>query len=258
MTILASGVSVDIESRPVLHDIDFELRPGELLGLIGPNGSGKSTLMRTLVGLARHRAGQILLGGRERSRYSQAELARMIAYLPQDHTVHWPLYVENVVALGREPHLAAFRRPGPEDSRVVAEVMTQTGINEFKGRSIRALSAGERARVLLARAMAVRAPFMLADEPTAALDPRHQLIVMGLLRSHALEGTGTVVVVHDLSLAAQFCTRLYLLNEGRVMAEGAPEFVLNDANIGKAYGVDTVRVNQHGHSLVVPVSVRAE
>ena len=258
MTVAAFGLSVDIDHRSVLHDIDFELRPGELLGLIGPNGSGKSTLIRALLGLQRHRCGRITIGGNARDSYTQRELARTLAYLPQDHTIHWPLFVENVVALGREPHLSAFRGAGAEDQRIIAEVMEQTGINAFRGRSVRALSAGERARVLLARAMAVRASFLLADEPTAALDPRHQLSVMELLRSNAQQGTGTVVVVHDLSLAAQFCSRIYLLNEGRIMAEGPPETVLNDANIGQAYGVETVRISMGRHSLVVPVRVKDE
>jgi iron complex transport system ATP-binding protein len=134
--------------------------------------------------------------------------------------------------------------------------MQETDINAFKGRSVRTLSAGERARVLLARAIAVQAPYLLADEPTAALDPRHQLTVMTLLHRHTRQGVGTLVVVHDLALAAQFCDRVCLLHGGRIMAAGAPNEVLNDDNIATAYGVETVRILVGETSLIVPVGVK--
>jgi iron complex transport system ATP-binding protein len=255
VSLTVANLSVELGHSTILHDVNLQLEPGELVGLIGPNGSGKSTLIRSALGLEKIRSGEISIRGKIRATYTRRELAQLIAYLPQDHTVHWPLDVRSTVELGREPHLGSFQRLGKADFAVVAEVMRQTDTEKFAGRSVRSLSAGERARVLLARAMAVQAPYILADEPTAALDPRHQLAVMDLLRQQARKGTGVVVVVHDLMLAAQFCSRVCLLDEGSVVADGAPEVVLDDANISQVYGVATECVNVGGQSLVIPVAL---
>jgi len=256
MSITVEDLSVSLGGHPVLFDAGMELRSGELLGLIGPNGSGKSTLIRAVLGLQKRDSGKICIDDRDRDAYGRRELARQLAYLPQDHTVHWPMSVEATVALGREPHLGPFGRRSAADREIVERVMRETDVGAFKGRSVRTLSAGERARVLLARAIAVQAPYLLADEPTAALDPRHQLTVMKLLQGHTRQGVGTLVVVHDLALAAQFCDRVCLLHEGRIMAAGRPEDVLNDDNIAAAYGVETVRIRVGDASLIVPVSVK--
>jgi iron complex transport system ATP-binding protein len=255
MSLRITDLSVELGHSTILHDVDLQLESGELVGLIGPNGSGKSTLLRAALGLEKICSGEVSIRGKTRAAYARRELAQLIAYLPQDHTVHWPLDVRSTVELGREPHLGPFQRLGKADFEVVAEVMRQTDTEKFAGRSVRSLSAGERARVLLARAMAVQAPYILADEPTAALDPRHQLAVMDLLRQQACKGTGVVVVVHDLMLVAQFCTRVCLLDKGAVVANGAPEEVLNNANISQVYGVATERVSVGGQSLVIPVAL---
>jgi iron complex transport system ATP-binding protein len=257
MTIKVTDLNVVLGQSSILQGVNLQLKPGELLGLIGPNGSGKSTLIRTVVGLEKIRSGSVAVRDRPRTAYTRQELAQLIAYLPQDHTIHWPLSVASAVALGREPHLGSFQSPGARDFEVIAEVMQQTDTEQFADRSIRSLSAGERARVLLARAMAVEAPYILADEPTAALDPRHQLTVMGLLREQAQQGAGVIVVVHDLMLAAQFCTRICLLDQGSVIADGLPGTVLDDANISKVYGVATERVSVGDQSLVIPVGLVA-
>lgn len=255
MTIRVTDIAVELGHSTILHDVNMDLAPGELLGLIGPNGSGKSTLLRAMLGLVKFSKGSISVRDRARAAYTPRELAQLIAYLPQDHTVHWPLTVASTVALGREPHLGAFQRLHDADFKIISEAMRQTDTDKFADRSVRSLSAGERARVLLARAMAVKAPYILADEPTAALDPRHQLAVMNLLRQQAQKGAGVVVVVHDLMLAAQFCTRICLLDQGAVVADGPPAAVLDDANIRQVYGVATERVTVGGQSLVIPVAL---
>ena len=255
MTIRATDLSVVLGHSTILHDVNIRLEPGELLGLIGPNGSGKSTLLRAVLGLEKISSGAVTLRDRLRADYSRRELAKLIAYLPQDHTVHWPLDVASTVALGREPHLASFQRLRDADLEIVSAAMRQTDTERFAGRSVRSLSAGERARVLLARAMAVQAPYILADEPTAALDPRHQLAVMGLLQQQARKGAGVIVVVHDLMLAAQFCSRICLLDQGGVVAEGSPEAVLDDAHISQVYGVATERITIGDQSFVIPVTL---
>ena len=258
MSLRLVNLCVELGHSTILRDVNLQLDPGELLGLIGPNGSGKSTLIRSALGLVKIRNGEILVRNKLRTAYTRRELAQLIAYLPQDHTIHWPLNVESAVALGREPHLGAFQRLGKADLEVVTEVMRQTDTEKFSGRSIRSLSAGERARVLLARAMAVQAPYILADEPTAALDPRHQLAVMDLLRQQARQGTGVIVVVHDLMLAAQFCSRVCLLDQGSVVADGPPDKVLDAANISQVYGVATERVMVGDQSLLIPVGIAAD
>jgi len=255
MSLRIANLSVELGHSTVLRDVSLQLEAGDLLGLIGPNGSGKSTLIRSALGLEKIHSGEISIRGKMRAAYTRRELAQLIAYLPQDHTVHWPLDVRSTIELGREPYLGPFQRLAKADFEVVEKVMRQTDTEQFADRSVRSLSAGERARVLLARAMAVQAPYILADEPTAALDPRHQLAVMDLLCQQARNGTGVVVVVHDLMLAAQFCTRVCLLDKGTVVADGAPQEVLDDANISQVYGVATERVNVGGQSLVIPVAL---
>ena len=156
--------------------------------------------------------------------------------------MHWPLTVARLVALGRLPHLEPFRAPGVEELAVLRRVMQETDTAVFAARRVGDLSAGERARVLLARALAVEAPFLLADEPVAALDPYHQLHVMELLQARAGAGTGVLVVLHDLTLAARFCDRLILLDEGRIAASGTPKEVLNPDRLKSVYHVEPLDI----------------
>src|SRR6185312_5235057 len=183
----ASSVRLNLGGRPVLCGVDAAVRPGELLGLIGANGAGKSTLLRVLAGLRRPDAGEVRLDGTGLNAIPPARLALARAYLPQEPTAHWALSVEELVGLGRLPH----RRTGPEAAgqAAIARALRRTGTLEFARRRIDALSGGERARVLLARALAVEAPILLADEPIAGLDPLQQIRTMHVLRALAAEGS---------------------------------------------------------------------
>jgi iron complex transport system ATP-binding protein len=163
------------------------------------------------------------------------------------------LTVERLVSLGRLPHLAPFARPGRGDADAIARALARTDMLGLRDRPIDALSGGERARALLARALAVEAPVLLADEPLAALDPAHQIAVMRLLRAEADRGATVIAVLHDLTLAARHCDRLLLLNEGRLVGDGAPRDVLTTARLAVVYGITAWIGEAGGGPLVVPI-----
>jgi iron complex transport system ATP-binding protein len=205
--------------------------------VIGPNGAGKSTLLRTLAGLVPPAAGTVSLKGVPLSQLRSRERARSIAYLPQGGTIAWPLPVADVVALGRLPH---GERPGALSERgrdAVAAAMTQVGLQGLEDRPATELSGGERARTLLARALAVEAPVLLADEPVAALDPRHQLLVLDVLQGRARRGGTVVAVMHDLAFAARFADEIVLLDSGTVRACGTPGEVLTEPLLAASFGI---------------------
>jgi iron complex transport system ATP-binding protein len=254
VTIRCEGLSVDLGGRRVLDGVDLTLEAGALIGVIGPNGAGKSTLARAALGLVPAAAGRVLAGEEDVAHARPADLARRIAYLPQGRELHWPLSVERLVALGRLPHLAPFSRIGAADEAAIAAALAETGMTALRDRVATALSGGERARAMLARALATGAPALIADEPLAALDPGHQIEVMALLQRRARAGGLVVVVLHDLSIAARFCDRLVLLDRGRLVADGAPEAVLTDARLAEVYGISAWRGAADGRPLLVPLA----
>ncbi len=235
MTLNGKGLSLRLGERLVLRSVDFRLEDGELLGLIGPNGAGKSSLLRIIAGLLPPLDGNLELDGRPLGDLSARERARVIGYLPQKSQAHWPVAVERLVELGRIPHLGNWQRPGESDRKRVREVMIQTDTLQFAERPFTALSGGEQARVLLARALASDPRLLLADEPVAALDPAHQMEIMQLLRRHCDQGGSAVVVLHDLALAAHFCDRLQLLHQGETLVSGTPAEVLTADHLERAF-----------------------
>ncbi|HEX4181097.1 MAG TPA: ABC transporter ATP-binding protein [Caulobacteraceae bacterium] len=231
-------LSVDIGARPILSDIAFEARAGEVVGLIGPNGAGKTTLLRALCRLIPARTGTVVWDGHPVDRMDARARALTLAYLPQGQTVHWPLSARRLVELGRLPRLGSLGRPAPADAAAVETAMTQADVAHLADRNVLNLSGGERARVLLARALAVEAPVLLADEPTASLDPYHVLRIMGLLRRSADQGRLVIAVMHELGVVTRFCDRVVLLNDGRKVAEGAPKAVLTPERLREVYRID--------------------
>lgn len=251
MTMLtAQGLHVSLGGQGVLKGVDLAVSAGTVVGLIGPNGAGKTTLLRTLLGLVRPSQGQVSLNGRPLGKVPPRERAQTMAYLPQGGTVAWSLDVMDLVSLGRLPHQSGGGRGDAEGGDAVARAMAATGIEHLARRSVQDLSGGERARVMLARALGGEPAVLLADEPVAALDPYHQLAVMELLVARARAGVAVVVVMHDLGLAARFCDRLVLLNEGRVVGNGAPAAVLMPGALAKTYQVEAV-VGQHEGALTI-------
>jgi iron complex transport system ATP-binding protein len=238
VTITIDGLCAKLGRRPVLSDVSATLQPGKLIGIIGPNGAGKSTLARVMLGLVQPSGGRVLLDGRDVSAIAPRELATLVAYLPQGQTLHWPLSVDRLVALGRLPHLGPMSRISAHDRDRVRDAMARADVSQLAGRTATELSGGERARVMLARALAVGAPAMIADEPLASLDLGHQLDVMSLLANEARAGSLITVVLHDLTMAARFCDELLLMHQGRMVASGKPADVLTRATLREVYGID--------------------
>jgi iron complex transport system ATP-binding protein len=237
----ASNVTVSIGTKEIVRDASFSLNAGELVALVGPNGAGKTTLMRALAGLVPAR-GTITLAGKPLGSLGPRERARGVSYLPQGHVFHWPMSVESIVMLGRTPHADPFSSVSPDDRVAVVQALAVTETQEFAERAVTMLSGGEKARVALARALATQAPVLLADEPTAALDPRHQLVVMELLREATRRGNAILAIMHDLTLAARFADRVLVMNEGRIVAEGPPVEALAPEQLASVFGVEAVTV----------------
>jgi iron complex transport system ATP-binding protein len=216
---------------PVVDTATLGIRAGELVGLIGPNGAGKTTLMRGALGLLPHSGTSSL------TEMSPQARARHAAWLPQAREIAWPVAVETLVTLGRTPHLAAGQRPTDTDRAAVAQALMIMGLTGFEARAATELSGGEQARVLIARALAQDTPLILADEPIAGLDPGHQIATMKAFSTLADSGKALLVSLHDLGLAARHCTRLVLMNKGRIHADGPPEAVLTQDNLAKVFGI---------------------
>jgi iron complex transport system ATP-binding protein len=246
------GVSVSLGGRFVVSEVDASIAAGEWLALIGPNGAGKTTLLRAVAGLLSH-TGTIFLDGRPASELRRAELARLLAVVPQEpFTPPW-MTVAEYVLLGRTPHIGALAREGGLDREVAAGALARLHLLPYRDRPLGTLSGGEKQRVVVARALAQEARIVLLDEPTASLDIGHQqqaLELLDLLRHES--GLTLVTAMHDLTLAAQYADRMILLDEGRVAADGAPADVLTEALVAGHYGAEIDVVSVGDRIAVVP------
>jgi iron complex transport system ATP-binding protein len=248
----AQGLNVKLAGRVVLNDVSLALPSGRLVALVGPNGAGKTTLLRALAGLVPS-DGAIDVGGEALSSLSLRQRARRFAYLPQGHIVHWPLPAQDIVALGRYPHGATDpARLSRVDAEAVERAMQATDVVDLRGRPVTELSGGERSRVVLARVLAVEAPVILADEPTASLDPRHQIDIVRSLRAAADQGALVIVVTHDLGLAARFADEVLVLSDGRLVSQGAAAEALSEKIMGEVFRVSAYRAEYQRAAVIVP------
>ncbi|WP_193605660.1 heme ABC transporter ATP-binding protein [Nocardioides dongkuii] len=256
MTALAArGVGVLIEGTPILDGVDVTVRPGELLALVGPNGAGKSTLLGVLSGDVAPSSGSVELGGRALARHAARDLARLRAVQLQKQGLAFGFRVQDVVRMGRSPW---HRTPqADDDDRAVASAMDRAEVTELAERLFPTLSGGEQARSSFARLLAQETPVLLLDEPTAALDIRHQEALLEVLRRTVRAGAAAVVVLHDLSLAAAYADRVCVLAEGRVRADGPPADVLTGDLLSEVYGHPVDVVEHAGRLVVVPVRARS-
>lgn len=259
MKISVQGVSFAYSKKTALSEIDLEVHPGEILALVGPNGAGKSTLLRAISGALRPQKGVIYLDFQRVRDFSPRELARKLAMVEQGAQPSFDLTVQELVELGRIPHLGRLQGAGPADRAAVERALAWTNLSHLRGRKWSELSGGERQRALLAMAFAQEPEVLLLDEPTAHLDVAHQIELMQIIKGYAEQGGTVVMALHDLNLAASFAHRLALLHEGRLLACGQPREVLTPALLREAFGVQAVvRTNPLTGRIYVHFSLASE
>ncbi len=241
--IRADDVTVAYDGSLVLAGVGLAARPGEVVGVIGPNGSGKTTLLRALYRALVPRTGTVAIDGVAIGRLSAREIARRVAVVSQQDAPEHPLTVAELVLVGRLPHQRDLWPSSAADDRIAAAALVRVGARHLAERPFQTLSGGERQRVLIARALAQQADHLLLDEPTNHLDVRYQHEILGLVREL---GVTTVVVLHDLNLAARYCDHLVLLDDGSVAAAGAPRDVLTRALLEAVYEVAVRRLDDDG------------
>ena len=236
--LVAHDLTLAYKRQTVVEHVNLTVSGGRVLGLIGPNGAGKTTILRALAGLSQPRHGNVLLNGRDVTRMSAPERARQIGLVPQGERHAWALTVDEMVLLGRAPHRGWLLPFSAADHAAVECALSQTGLLPLRGRPLDCLSGGERQRALIARALAQEPAVLLLDEPTANLDLRYQMEILGLVRQLATERKLVVVIaIHDLTLAARYCDCLALLSCGGIFASGAPQAVLTSENLMSVFGV---------------------
>lgn len=235
----ARNVNFSYAAKPVMGNISFAIDEGQVVAVIGPNGSGKTTLLKIINGTLFPDAGQMLIDGKETGRWQRKEIAQKVAIVPQETAMIFPFYAEEIVLMGRFPHLGRYSFEDKKDYKIVHEAMEKTDTLVFADRRFSELSAGERQRVLIARALAQEPKVLLLDESTVFLDLKHQSQFLALLRQLNTEQKLTVIfVTHDINLAAQNADRIILLYSGKIYAIGKPAEVITAANIKEVYDVD--------------------
>jgi len=254
----ARGVHLGYPGRTVVEDLDLNVLRGEFTVIVGPNACGKSTVLRALGRLLQPSHGQVLLQGREIARYGTKEVARQVGLLPQSPVTPDAISVADLVARGRYPHQRLLRQWSPQDAEAVEGALAEVGMLPEADRMVDELSGGQRQRVWIAMSLAQQTSVMLLDEPTTYLDVAHQLDVLDLCSRLHEQGRTLVAVLHDLNLAARYATRIVLMSQGEILAEGTAEEVLTPALLERAFSL-TARVipdPETGRPLVVPVDRR--
>ena len=224
--------------QPVLHDISFRVEKGEFLSILGPNGVGKSTLFRCILGLLSGYTGQVLVDGMDARLFDVREAAKHIAYIPQSSHSIFNYSVNDIVLMGRTSALSAFRTPGKADRELCQWAMKKVGISHLADRCFHKLSGGEQQLVLIARALAQKAPVLMLDEPTANLDFSNQILVLEQARALAREGYTVIQTTHSPEQSYMFSDRILAIQKGRVLVDGTPGEVLTETTIRALYGAD--------------------
>jgi iron complex transport system ATP-binding protein len=243
--IRARNVSKIFDGQQVVDNISFEVQPGEFVGIIGPNGSGKSTLLHMISGVEPTSGGSIELEGKSVASYSGKELARWLAVLQQDALPPVGFTVREVVEMGRYPFQNWLGDDREDAGQLIASIMDKLDLHQLMDRTIEQLSGGERQRVALGKVMAQQPRLLMLDEPTTFLDIGYQIQMMDYIRGWQREANLTVVaVLHELNLAALYCSKLLVLQEGKLVAMGTPEEILTSERIAQVYGTEPI-VLQH-------------
>ena len=243
MNIDAVNLSVSVPKRRIVEGANIHVDEGEFVGLLGPNGSGKSTLLKTVYRTMKKESGTVMIDNRDVDSLSLKESALMLSVVTQHNYFNFDFKVEEVVMMGRTPHKRSMEMDNDEDRRIVRDALEKVNMYEMRDRSFSSLSGGEQQRIILARALAQETPCLILDEPTNHLDVKYQLEVLDIVKEL---GCTTLCALHDLNLAAEYCDRIYILLEGRVVAEGSPEDIITESLIERVYGVkSSIEINPH-------------
>lgn len=225
------------QPHKILDQVSFKARNGEFIGIVGSNGAGKTTLLRNLGGLLQSSAGQVKINDRDVRHIRPRDLARQCAYMHQDTVMPFAFLARDVVMMGRHPYGSALAAYSPQDEAYVRKCMIAAGCEDQADKLVTTLSGGERQRVMLARILAQDTPLLLLDEPTASLDILHANESFLVLRELASAGKLVIAAMHDLRAAAKYCSRLFLMHEGKLVADGDPEEVLHEGHISFAFDI---------------------
>lgn len=252
----ASNLRVSFGRQEILHGIDLELSAGSFTGLVGPNAAGKTTLLRCLAGLSAF-SGDVRLDSQPVNQLTPRQRSKLIALLPQEREIGWSLAVKHVVGLGRIPFRTTAGPRREQDEAAITRAMQRTDITHLAERSATQLSGGEQARVLIARALAQETPLLLADEPTAGLDPAHSISIAQRFRDLAREGKTVLASFHDLGLAARWCDQIIVLHGGKIEISGPPESALNADSLRRIYGVEAFVLQDQSGLVLLPTELAA-
>ena len=253
--IYVEGLHFAYNKTPVLKGVDMRISKGSFTTIVGPNGSGKSTFVKNLTRMVHSDKGVVTVKGRDLASYSHKELSKVMASVPQVTSTEFDFSAQEVVMMGRYPHLRRFQPETEQDHRIVEEAMKATGVWKMRDFPINSLSGGERQRVIIARAIAQEPEILVLDEPIAHLDLHHQIELMRLTRRLTKErGITVVAILHDLNFAIEFSDYVFMMKEGRIYKEGPPSSVIQEDFIKDVYEVDvTLIVNPvTGNPHVIP------
>ncbi|MGC0054769.1 ABC transporter ATP-binding protein [Brucella pituitosa] len=244
MTIIAENITWKIGKKTILDGVSFEAKPGKMLGLLGPNGSGKTSLLRLVAGLKRPHGGRVILDETDISKISRRSIAQRIAFVEQHATTNANLKVIDVVKLGRFPHRSLFSGWTGVDDAAVEDALERTGMKTKRNDHWQSLSGGEKQRVHIARALAQRPKELILDEPTNHLDIQHQMSLLKLVSGLPIT---SIIALHDLNHAAMFCDELIVMKDGKIVAAGIPEDVINERLLRDVFCIEA-RVETSPHS----------
>ena len=252
------NLSIGYGNKSVLQDVNAKINKGEIVGIIGCNGAGKSTLLKTIRGLLPKQSGEILYFGRKLESFSEKELAREVAYLQQNVEVGFGYTGKDIVLAGRYPYMKWWKGESISDEELALKCMEYTGTKELAERPVNEVSGGQKQRILLAKVLAQQTPILFLDEPTTGLDMVYQEEIFRFRKAMAKMGKTILMVVHELNLAAKYCSRIILLGEGTVIADGRPDNVFTEKILSKAYNAPVRVIRSHNTNEIIEISTKED
>ena len=252
------NLSIGYGNKSVLQDVNAKINKGEIVGIIGCNGAGKSTLLKTIRGLLPKQSGEILYFGRKLESFSEKELAREVAYLQQNVEVGFGYTGKDIVLAGRFPYMKWWKGESISDEELALKCMEYTGTKELAERPVNEVSGGQKQRILLAKVLAQQTPILFLDEPTTGLDMVYQEEIFRFSQALAEMGKTILMVVHELNLAAKYCSRIILLGEGTVIADGRPDNVFTEKILSKAYNAPVRVIRSHNTNEIIEISTKED